>query len=58
MFLDLNRVVVQMGPDSLGIEPDYYEILEEGFGAVAVSASMDGDYSRASFVLTFFPEVQ
>ena len=56
MFLDLHRIIVQMDPDSLGIDPDYYEILNKGLGAVAVSASADGDYSRGSFVLTLFPE--
>ena len=56
MFLDLHRIIVQMDPDSLGIDPDYYEVLDKGLGAVAVSASADGDYSRASFVLTLFPE--
>ena len=55
MFLDLHRIIVQM-EDLLGIDPDYYEILQKGVGAVAVSASADGDYSRASLVLTLFPE--
>ncbi len=56
MYLDLHRIIVQMDPDSLGIDPDDYEILEQGLGAIAVSASVDGDYSRAAFVLTLFPE--
>ena len=56
MFLDLHRIIVQMDPDSLDIDPDYYQILQKAFGAVAVSASSEGDYSRASFVLTLFPE--
>ena len=56
MFLDLHRIIVQMDPDSLGIDPDYYEILEKAFGAVAVSDSAEGDHLRASFVLTLFPE--
>lgn len=56
MFLDLHRIIVQMDPDSLGIDPDYYEILDKGLGVVAASASLDGDHSRASFVLTLFPE--
>ena len=56
MFLDLHRIIVQMDPDSLGIDPDHFDILEKAFGAVAVSASTDAGYSRASFVLTLFPE--
>ena len=56
MFLDLHRIIAQMDPDSLGIDPDDYEILQQGLGAIAVSASADGDYSRATFVLTLFPE--
>ena len=56
MFLDLHRIIVRMDPDSVGIDPDDYEILERAFGAVAVSVSTDADYSRASFVLTLFPE--
>ena len=56
MFLDLHRIIVQMDPDSLDIDPDYYQILQKAFGAVAVSSSAEGDYSRASFVLTLFPE--
>ena len=56
MFLDLHRIIVQMDPDSLDVDPDDYEILERTFGAVAVSVSTDADYSRASFVLSLFPE--
>ena len=56
MFLDLNRIIAQMDLDSFGIDPDDYEMLERAFGAVGVSASADAEYSRASFVLTLFPE--
>lgn len=56
MFLDLHRIIAQMDPDSLDMDPDYYEILDKGLGAVAASASVDGDYTRASLVLTLFPE--
>lgn len=55
VFLDLHRVITQMDQDSLGIDPDYHVILDKGFGAVAIGASTDADYSRASFVLTLFP---
>ena len=56
MFLDLHRIIAQMDPDSLGIDSDSYEILDKAFGAAAIGTSPDADYSRASFVLTLFPE--
>ena len=56
MFLDLHRIIAQMDPDLLAIDADYYEILERGFGAVAVGTSTEADHSRTSFVLTLFPE--
>ena len=56
MFLDLHRIIVGLGPGDLDLDRDDYETLERAFGAVAVSASTDADYSRASFVLTLFPE--
>ena len=34
-----------MDPDSLGIDPDYYEILQKGLDAVAFNASAEGNYS-------------
>ena len=56
MFLDLHRIIAQMDPDLLAIDADYYEILERGFGAIAVGTSTEADHSRTSFVLTLFPE--
>ena len=55
-FLDLQRIIVQLDPDDMGMGPDDYKILEEGFSAIAVGANTNASHSRSVFVLTLFPE--
>ena len=55
-FLDLQRIIVQLNPDDMGMGQDDYKILEEGFSAIAVGANTNASHSRSVFVLTLFPE--
>lgn len=56
VYLDLHRIVTGLDPDALGIDPENYRVLESVFGAVGVGISMDGDYARASLVMTLVPQ--
>lgn len=56
MFVDLQAIISQLDPDDLDMDSDQYEILEEGFGAIALGTNVEAGVSRAVFVLTLFPE--
>ena len=56
MFIDLQRIISQLNPDQLGMDRQEFEILEEGFSAIAAGSNTDAKYSRSLFVLTLFPE--
>ncbi len=56
MFIDLQRIISQLDPDQLGMDREEFEILEEGFSAIAIGSNTDAKYSRSLFVLTLFPE--
>lgn len=56
MYLDLHRIIAGLDPDAVDIDPDLHQALEGMFGAVAVGVSTDADYTRASLVMTLFPQ--
>ena len=56
LYVDLNSVTSRPHVDSLGINRDEYELLSKGLSAMAMSASSDGIHSRATLVLSFFPD--
>ena len=56
MFLDLQRITGQLDQDDMDMDPGGYQILAEGFSAVAIGSKAGADYSRWVFVLTLFPE--
>ena len=56
LYVNLNSITSRLDVDNLGINNDEYELLSKGFSAVAMSASSDGIHSRATLVLSFFPE--
>ena len=56
VYIDLHRIIAGLDPDAIDLDPDLYHVLESVFGAVAVGASSDDDYARASLVMTLFPQ--
>ena len=56
VYIDLHRIIAGLDPDALELDPDLHHVLESVFGAVAVGASSDEDYARASLVMTLFPQ--
>lgn len=56
VYIDLHRIIAGLDPDALDLDPDLHHVLESVFGAVAVGASSDDDYARASLVMTLFPQ--
>ena len=56
LYVDLNSVTSRPHVDSLGINRDEYELLSKGLSAMAMSVSSDGIHSRATLVLSFFPD--
>ena len=55
-FVDLQRIIAQIDPDSAGMDEDDYEILKETFGAIAIGENAGAGYSRTVLALTLFPE--
>ena len=55
-YVSLQRIIRQIEPGDIGLEPSEYRILDEGLGSVAASSSEGDDYARARLVLTLFPE--
>ncbi len=56
VYLDLHRIIAGLDPDAVDIDPDLHQVLEGMFGAVAVGVSTERDYTRASLVMTLFPQ--
>ena len=56
LYIDLSRIIGELNPHELNIDEDLYEVLSKTFSATAVSSSLGEDYSRATFVLSLFPE--
>ena len=54
-YLDLERIIGKLDLDDMGFDNGLYEVLSEGMSAVAIGVGIDGDYSRATFVLSLFP---
>ena len=56
MYIDLNRIVGELDLDELAVDEDLYDVLSDSLGSIAMSSSLGEDYSRATFVLSLFPE--
>ena len=54
-YVNLNSITSRLDADDLDIY-DEYEILSEGFSAMAMSATSGDTYTRVTFVMSFFPE--
>jgi hypothetical protein len=55
-YVDLARIVQELGPDALGLDPWQYLILQDGIGVVAFSSTTGADYHRSVVVMTVLPE--
>ena len=58
-YLDLRRIMGKLGPDvaeaDLGMDRGLYEVLSNGFSAVATSSSAGEEHDRSTVVLSFLP---
>ena len=55
-YVDIQRIINQIEPEYIGLEPGQYRILQEGLGSVAMSSAETDDYARGRLVFTLFPE--
>ena len=56
VYIDVQRILDELGRDELGMDDDLYEVLSDGLSAVAMSSGIGEDYSRYTFVLSLLPE--
>ena len=55
-YVGANLIIDQLDADDFDMEPSEFEILDEGLGVVAFGADVQEDITRATVVLTLFPE--
>lgn len=55
-YIGVNLIIDQFDADDLDLQPDEFEILDEGLGVVAFGADVQEEITRATVVLTLFPE--
>ena len=55
-WVNLQRIIAQLNASDMQLARDEYRLMRDSLGALAVSVNADGDYIRAYFVLTLFPE--
>ena len=54
-YVDLERVMDELDAGAMGVGKELPEVLVEGLGALALGVGTDGDYSRATLVLSLLP---
>ena len=55
-YVDIERTIDSIEPSGIGVDADLYEVLSEGLSAIAIGVGTDRDYSRATLVLSLFPQ--
>ena len=55
-YVDLETIFDHVDPLEMGTPEALIEVLTEGFSALALGVGTDGDHSRATFVLSTFPD--
>lgn len=55
VYVDLHKAVLSAGADEFGIDNNTYSALTEILGSVAIGVTHDSEHTRASLVLTLFP---
>ena len=54
-YVDLATVIDQMGPAGMGTDDGLLSMLARWLGPIALGVGTDGDYSRATLVVSFLP---